>query len=126
MVGSALALRLDQHAHVFQFIVRDWRERLEQLQSLTVFGNSYLDSSLGGSHIPGILHGKSGLGKFYAFRRVQFDRFPFAVYQRSFLRIEGQVARNGKGRNNLGRGYKSVCIRISIVARCEFPVERKS
>mmetsp|Transcript_9808 Transcript_9808/g.26682 ORF Transcript_9808/g.26682 Transcript_9808/m.26682 type:complete len:346 (-) Transcript_9808:1065-2102(-) len=125
VVGGALALGLDQDQGVVDVLPVPLGKRREQLQPLGILGDDNITGSLSRGLV-GLLAGIIPLGwEVEALRSLETDLASVGANERVLLRVEGEVAGDGHGRDNLRRRHKRVRGRVGIVTCRKVPVERR-
>ena len=65
---------------------------------------------------------KALAGKLITIGSIQLDLLAISTHESVLLRVEGQVASNGKGCDQLWGCHKGMCGRIAIVTRSKVTV----
>jgi len=124
VVGGGLALSLDQDGAVNSILAIPRSERLEDLE--TVGSRGDLDGNgraVLGRSLVGVTAGVVAASrKSIALRRREHELLAIGTNELVLERVEGELAGNGHGNDDIRRGNKSVGSRVAIVTTGEVAV----
>mmetsp|Transcript_8070 Transcript_8070/g.13163 ORF Transcript_8070/g.13163 Transcript_8070/m.13163 type:complete len:599 (+) Transcript_8070:685-2481(+) len=124
VVGRALALRLDQHGHVLVVLPAPPVKGLEQSEPLRGGVHHHGEAgAVGGRRLEGVLPGvEPPRGQLLAHGVLEAELAPAGQRDRVGGRVEGDVARKGAGRDQLGGGDERVGVRVAVLPLGEVAV----
>ena len=123
VVGRALALGLDEDGQTHEVLAVPSLEGFEQLDALGV--RAHLDFDLGkvGAHAVGKIRHEALHRQFGADRGLELNGCALGGRIRTLNRVEGQIAVDGHGHHDFGRGEEGVRLSAAVVAALEVAVE---